>query len=95
MLGTFGGALEARQIDASNGRLTADVTGELETEEGVLVIRRIHVAMRLVAPEDARDRVQGVHEMYAMRCPLFRSLHKAIQLTSSWALLPPAAASSV
>jgi hypothetical protein len=28
MMGTFGGALEARQIDASNGKLTADVTGE-------------------------------------------------------------------
>jgi len=48
MLGTFGGALEARQIDASNRRLTADVTGEVETEEGVLVIRRIHVAMHLL-----------------------------------------------
>jgi len=54
MMGTFGGALEARQIDASNGRLTADVTGEVESEEGVLVISRIHVAMRLVAPEEAR-----------------------------------------
>ena len=30
MIGTFGGALEARQIDASGGRLTADVTGEVE-----------------------------------------------------------------
>ena len=88
-MGTFGGALEARQIDASNGRLTADVTGEVETEEGVLVISRIHVAMRLVAPEDARDRIQRVHEMYAMHCPLFRTLHEAIQLTSSWALVPP------
>jgi len=29
MMGTFGGALEARQIDASNGKLTADVTGDL------------------------------------------------------------------
>ena len=38
-MGTFGGALEARQIDASNGRLTADVTGEVEQEQGVLVIR--------------------------------------------------------
>ena len=43
-MGTFGGALKARQIDASNGKLTAEVTGEVETEEGVLVIRRIHVA---------------------------------------------------
>ena len=68
-MGTFGAALEARQIDASNGRLTADVTGEVETEEGVLVIRRIHVAMRLVAPEDSRGTVERVHGIYAMRCP--------------------------
>ena len=87
-MGTFGGALEARQIDASNGRLTADVTGEVETEEGVLVIRRIHVAMRLAAPEDLGDKVERVHEMYVMHCPLFRTLHKAIQLTSSWTRVP-------
>lgn len=93
-MGTFGGALEARQIDANNGRLTADVTGEVETEEGVLVIRRIHVAMRLAAPEDVRDKVKRMHEVYAMHCPLFRTLHKAIQLTSSWTLVPPAVASS-
>ena len=41
MLGTFGGALEAHQIAASNGKLTGDVTGEVEEEDGVLVIRRI------------------------------------------------------
>jgi len=61
MVGTFGGALEARQIDASNGRLVADVIGEVETEEGVLVIRRIHVAMRLAAPEASRPTVDRVH----------------------------------
>ena len=94
-MGTFGGALEARQIDASDGRLTADVTGEVETEEGVLVIRRIHVAMRLAAPEGARDKVDRVHQMYAMYCPLFRTLHKAIQLSSSWTLVPHKVASSV
>lgn len=83
-MGTFGGALEARQIDASNGRLTADVTGEVESEEGVLVIRRIHVAMRLKAPEEARPTIERVHGMYAMRCPLYRTLHNTIQLTSSF-----------
>ncbi len=93
MLGTFGGALEARQIDASNGRLTADVTGEVETEEGVLVIRRIHVAMRLVAPEEVKQTVERVHGIYAMHCPLYRTLRKAIQLTSSYALMPPTAGS--
>ena len=87
MMGTFGGALEARQIDASNGRLTADVTGGVESEEGVLVIRRIHVAMRLVAPEEVRAIIERVHGVYAMRCPLYRTLHNAIQLTSSFELV--------
>lgn len=83
MLGTFGGALEARHIDASDGRLTADVTGEVETEEGVLVIRRIHVSMRLLASAETRQTVDRVHAMYAMRCPLYRTLHSAITLSSS------------
>ena len=76
MLGTFGGALEARQIDASNGKLVAEVTGEVETEENVLVIRRIRVAMRLRAPESVREVVERVHGFYAMRCPLYRTLHE-------------------
>ena len=83
MLGTFGGALEARQIDASGGKLSADVTGEVETEEGVLVIRRIHVAMTLAAPAVSRETVDRVHGMYAMKCPLYRTLHRAIELSSS------------
>jgi uncharacterized OsmC-like protein len=92
MMGTFGGALDARQIDAGNGWLTADVTGEVEQEEGVLVIRRIHVAMKLMAPESARATVERVHGIYAMNCPLYRTLHNAIQLTSSYELVAPAAA---
>jgi uncharacterized OsmC-like protein len=89
MLGTFAGALEARQIDASGGRLTAEVTGEVETDEGVLVIRRIHVAMRLAAPEGARPTVDRVHQVYAMRCSLYRTLHNAITLSSSVELKEP------
>src|ERR1700675_1090552 len=84
MVGTFGGALKARHIDASNGKLTADVTGEVEAEDNVLVIRRIHVAMRLVAPEAVRETVERTHGIYAMHCPLYRTLHKTIQLTSSF-----------
>lgn len=92
MLGTFGGALEARQIDASNGKLTADVTGEVEAEEGVLVIRRVHVAMRLVseATPELKQTIERVHGLYAMRCPLYRTLHNAIELSSSYVLVPPA-----
>jgi uncharacterized OsmC-like protein len=91
MLGTFGGALEARHIDASNGKLVGEVTGEVEAEDGVLIIRRIHVAMRLAAPKQALETVERVHGFYAMRCPLYRTLHKTIQLTSSFTLEKPEA----
>ena len=83
MVGTFGGALEARHIDASAGRLTAEVEGEIETEDGVLVIRRIHVAMRLVCPPHFLETIERVHGVYAMSCPLYRTLHGAIALSSS------------
>ena len=91
MVGTSGGALDAREIDAGNGKLAADVTGEVEKEEGVLVIRRIHVAMCLVAPESLKETVERVLGIYAMRCPLYRTLHNAIQLTSSVELVAPKA----
>jgi hypothetical protein len=87
MMGTFGGALEARQIDASNDKLTAQVKGEVELEDNGLVIRRIHVAMRLAAPEDKRATIERVHGIYAMSCPLYRTLYNAIQLTSSYELV--------
>jgi hypothetical protein len=45
MLGTCGGALEAGRLDASNGKLMGDVTGQEETDEAVLVIKRIQLAI--------------------------------------------------
>ena len=86
MLGTFGGALEARKINASDGRLTADARGEVENDDGVLVIRRIHVVLKLRAPKEARETVERVHGFYAEKCPVYRSLRSAIQITSSYEL---------
>ena len=88
MVGTFGGALEARKIDASDGRLTADVRGEIEVEDSVLIIRRIHVDMKLRAPEEARETVERVHGFFASKCPVFRSLSPGIEITSSYTLVP-------
>ena len=88
-MGTFAGALEARQIDASHGKLMAQARGEVEQEEGVLVIRRIHVSLSLKAPEDSRQTVERVHGIYAMKCPLYRTLHNSIRLTSSYELTAP------
>jgi len=46
------------------------------------VIRRIHVTYRLSAPAAARDVVERVHAIHAMSCPIYRSLYKAIDITT-------------
>jgi uncharacterized OsmC-like protein len=89
MLGTFGGALEARKIDPNGEKLSGEITGEVGQEDGVLVIRRIHIDMALEAPEETRKTVERVHGIYAMNCPLYRTLHSAIELSSSVKLLLP------
>ena len=85
MIGTFGGALDARKINAKDGRLSCEVRGEVEDEGGVLIIRRVHVTHRLSAedPDAVRDIVERVHGVYAQSCPVFRSLSPAFQITST------------
>ena len=82
-MGTFAGALEARQIPAAGDRFHAEATGEIEKEEGVLVIKRIHVTLRLKAAPDARETAERVHGIFADRCPVYRSLKAAIQMTTA------------
>jgi len=52
----------------------------------VLVIRRIHVAYHLKAPAEAKEVVERVHAMHAEYCPVYRSLFKAIQVTTAYEL---------
>ncbi|MDP9159107.1 MAG: OsmC family protein [Acidobacteriota bacterium] len=84
MLGTFGGALEARKIDASNGQLCADVRGEIESDDGVLVIRKVHVHYLLKGAEHARETVERVHGIYAGKCPVYKTLSPAFEITSDF-----------
>lgn len=86
-MGTFGGALEARKINASDGRLVAEVTGEVESEGGVLVIRRVHVKLLLKAAEEARETVERVHKFYAEQCPVYKTLRPAMEISSSYELI--------
>jgi uncharacterized OsmC-like protein len=86
MIGTFGGALEARKINASNGRLRAEVRGEIESDQGVLVIRRVHVHYLLDGVEQVREIVGRVHRVYADKCPVYRTLRPAFEITSDFEL---------
>ena len=56
--------------------------GEIEKEEGVLVIKRIHVRMNLKAPAGERETVERVHGFYQDRCPVYQSLRAAIAITT-------------
>ena len=65
--------------------MTADATGEVETEDRVLIIRRIHVVLRLKAAPEQRETVEGVHGMFADHCPVYRTLKPAIKITTELA----------
>ena len=83
-MGTFGRALEVRKINAQDGKLTAEVSGEVEkADDGVLVIKRIHVVHSLTAAQDNRQTAERVHGIYAEHCPLYRSVKDAISVTSA------------
>jgi uncharacterized OsmC-like protein len=90
MLGTFAGALDARKINAKEGRLSCEVRGEVEDESGVLIIKRVHVAHRLRAekPDEVRETAERTHSVYAQGCPVYRSLSPAFAITSSLEIVP-------
>ena len=79
--------LEARGIDASDGRLTAEVRGSVGKDEGVLVIRRIHVKYLLRAAGEDEGAINRAYDMHPMRCPVYRTLHKCIEITTELAVL--------
>jgi uncharacterized OsmC-like protein len=61
-----------------------DVVGEVEKEDGVLVIRRIHVAYRIIAEAEHAETIERVHIMHALKCPVYRTLCNCVDITTSW-----------
>jgi hypothetical protein len=61
----------------------------VELEEKVLVLRRIHVELRLRAPPDQHETARRVHGFFAGSCPLYRSLGGSIGITTELVLDPP------
>jgi uncharacterized OsmC-like protein len=68
LLGTFAGALAARQVSFDG--LYADTVGEIETEKKVLVVKRIEQIFHLNAEEKDREKIQRVLNVYADSCPV-------------------------
>ena len=74
--------LEARGIGASRGKLVAEVRGGVGKDEGVLVIRRIRVKYLLKAKGEDEAAIARAHDVHAMRCPVYRTLHRCIEITT-------------
>jgi uncharacterized OsmC-like protein len=64
--------------------------GDVEVESGVLVLRRIHVVFVLkgVAAERV-DTANRAHEVFKIQCPVYRSLYRAIDVTTELRIEPP------
>ena len=60
----------------------SETIGEIELEDGVLVIRRIHTHLRLKASETDRETAVRVHGFFADHCPVYRTLKSAIAITT-------------
>jgi uncharacterized OsmC-like protein len=59
-----------------------EAVGEIELEDNVLVIRRIHVRLKLRADEAHRETAVRAHGIFADKCPVYRSLKAAISITT-------------
>ena len=60
----------------------SEAAGEVELDDSVLVIRRIHVVLKLKAEEAQRETAQRIHGFFADRCPVYRTLKQAIAITT-------------
>jgi uncharacterized OsmC-like protein len=61
-----------------------EARGEIENEEGVLVIKRIHVTYRLRLDPDAdREKVERAFQHHMPKCPVYRSIGGCIDVTTS------------
>jgi uncharacterized OsmC-like protein len=50
------------------------------------VIKRIHATFHIRARAADREAIERVHGFYADRCPVYRSIRRAIDVTSSFEL---------
>ncbi len=67
--------------------MVGEAEGEVElSEDRVLILRRIHVRLRLRVPESQRETAVRVHGFFRDKCPVYRSLKEAVAITTELVL---------
>ncbi len=75
-------------MDASGGRLVGEAVGEVEDEDGVLVVKRIHVRYVLRVGGDVdRAKVRRAFDAHPAFCPVYRSVTPSIEITTELELV--------
>ena len=82
LLGTLARALRVRDINADAEHLHMTAVGEHESEDGVLVLKRIHVVAHLRALTSQREAVERIFPLFASKCPMHQSIRTAIDITT-------------
>ena len=62
--------------------MTSEAAGEVEKENNVLVIKRIHVIYHLKTDAAHKETVERVFDFHADFCPVYRSIHTSIDITT-------------
>ncbi len=65
-----------------------EITGEIESEDGVLVIKRIHARYRLMASDKDAAAIERAFAAHAPKCPVYRSLYRSIDITTELERVP-------
>lgn len=63
--------------------LETRVTGEVEKEDGVLVLQRVHSVFRVKVADDTHDTVERVAQLAISKCPVARSIEGSIAVTTA------------
>lgn len=80
MMGTFAAALAKNRIATPEERYHADVTGDIESVDGVLKIIRIDVRYTLQIAADKRAQAQECFATYLTGCPAAQSVIGCIDI---------------
>jgi uncharacterized OsmC-like protein len=63
--------------------LTSEARGEIELDNNILVVRRIHVTYHLKLDPDKREKAERVHTIHAKFCPVARTIQDCVEISTS------------
>jgi uncharacterized OsmC-like protein len=80
MTGTLAGALEARKIPAYGGTLETEVEGDIEEENKLLLLTKVHIKYKLSIPKGKRAEAERALQLHDSRCPVSQSVQRGIKV---------------